>query len=54
LHVPPVVNNPYDPATTSRDFVPWRFSDADRRSLWLLLTIGVGETCTKAFGVRVS
>jgi hypothetical protein len=42
-----VVNNPYDPATTSRDFVPWRFSDADRRSLWLLLTIGVGETCTK-------
>ena len=34
-------------ASTSRDFVPWRFSDASRRRAWMGRRAGVRETCTK-------
>ena len=36
------------PAISSRDFVPWRFSDAGRTHARLDLHSGVRETCTKA------
>jgi hypothetical protein len=31
---------------TSCDFVPWRFSDADRRSAWIASSCRHSETCT--------
>ena len=34
------------PAPTSRDFVPWRFSDADRQRVGRAQYLGVRETCT--------
>ena len=33
-------------APTSRDFLPWRFSDASRRIAWMRPHAGVRETCT--------
>src|SRR5713226_7775357 len=31
---------------TSRDFVPWRFSDAGRRSAWMVSSSRRPKTCT--------
>src|ERR1700737_1190855 len=33
---------------TSRDFVPWRFSDAGRRSAWIASSCRHPKTCTRA------
>src|SRR5882757_5206911 len=33
---------------TSRDFVPWRFSDAGRRSAWIASSCRHPKTCTLA------
>src|SRR6266849_516285 len=33
---------------TSRDFVPWRFSDAGRRSAWMVSSSRRPKTCTQA------
>src|SRR5882762_6488178 len=33
---------------TSRDFVPWRFSDAGRRSAWIASSCRRPKTCTEA------
>src|SRR6266851_2768299 len=32
---------------TSRDFVPWRFSDAGRRSVWIASSCRHPKTCTR-------
>src|SRR5216683_2301271 len=32
---------------TSRDFVPWRFSDAGRRSAWIASSCRHPKTCTE-------
>src|SRR3981189_384823 len=32
---------------TSRDFVPWRFSDAGRRSAWIASSCRHPKTCTQ-------
>ena len=38
---------------TSRDFVPWRFSDAGRRSAWIASSCRHPKTCTTSdFGIR--
>jgi hypothetical protein len=34
------------PLPTSRDFVPWRFSDAGRRSAWIASSSRRPKTCT--------
>src|SRR5713226_1044630 len=39
---------------TSRDFVPWRFSDAGRRSAWIASSCRHPKTCTKADMSRYS
>ena len=36
------------PLPTSRDFVPWRFSDAGRRSAWIASSSRRPKTCTTA------
>jgi len=36
------------PTLTSRDFVPWRFSDAGRRSAWIASSCRHPKTCTLA------
>ena len=36
------------PVPNSRDFVPWRFSDAGRRSAWIASSCRRPKTCTKA------
>jgi hypothetical protein len=36
------------PLPTSRDFVPWRFSDAGRRSAWIASSSRRPKTCTEA------
>src|SRR5882757_7809841 len=33
---------------TSRDFVPWRFSDAGRRTAWIASSCRHPKTCTEA------
>ena len=40
------------PAITSRDFVPWRFSDAGHSAVWMVRHAGVRETCTGAEVIR--
>src|SRR6267378_3780632 len=39
---------------TSRDFVPWRFSDAGRRTAWIASSCRHPKTCTEAVIARTS
>jgi len=39
-------------AATSRDFVPWRFSDAARRRAWLGASCRRSRTCTSPDSLR--
>src|SRR5712671_4441698 len=43
IHQPPVAAGCH----TSRDFVPWRFSDAGRRSEWIASLCRRPKTCTE-------